>query len=171
MLDNAKFLKLLELDRAHATSDLYRFFDHNGQLLYLGITQNFAKRRYSHRQNNKHWFQFVKNESVERVLKSHIKDLESELIKQENPIFNIDEKLESKKTVIRAQVEYLEANLPDKNSEGYHQALAFVKKYKTTSVAELSEHKQIKALKSQISRLLAENQNLKTALESYGRIA
>lgn len=68
---------------------LYRFFDRNDQLLYVGISKNAIRRMLDHAEE-KSWWQFVKRSSIEyHPTRSDALRAEREAIEQEAPLYNI----------------------------------------------------------------------------------
>ena len=68
-------------------SDLYRFYDRNGVLLYVGRSLNAASRAISHK--TKPWWPDVANMTVEHVPSTEIAAAECQAIKEESPIHNL----------------------------------------------------------------------------------
>jgi hypothetical protein len=68
---------------------VYRHFDAQGRLLYVGRSNNWADRTRSHRKYS-HWFKSVANMSVEHF-DTHAQCVaaEAEAIRRERPLFNI----------------------------------------------------------------------------------
>lgn len=67
---------------------LYRHFDAEGVLIYVGITDSMPKRTDQHRRNSA-WFQFVADTTTEMFdTRTAASNAEREAIKTEGPVFN-----------------------------------------------------------------------------------
>ena len=67
---------------------LYRFFDAHENLLYVGISNNFERRKAQHK-SRAEWFHLVASERVETVSsREYALDLEQAAIRHEKPMFN-----------------------------------------------------------------------------------
>jgi predicted GIY-YIG superfamily endonuclease len=70
------------------TCSLYRHFDADGALLYVGITKNIETRTNQHKRSSA-WFSEVASTTVEKLpSREHAEALERVAIRFENPIFN-----------------------------------------------------------------------------------
>jgi len=68
---------------------LYRFFDDQGDLLYVGITMNPSARWPQHKRD-KHWWHQVENITLEVFgSRKEVLDAETEAIKTEHPRYNV----------------------------------------------------------------------------------
>jgi predicted GIY-YIG superfamily endonuclease len=70
------------------TKTLYRFYDKDQVLLYVGITGNFQQRKNYHKSKNAYWFFYVNNFTLEKVDHNLAAEIEKEIIQIEQPIFN-----------------------------------------------------------------------------------
>ena len=69
-------------------TDLYRYFDDEGKLLYVGISFSAIVRASQHKANAD-WFDFVSQMTVERFeSRDDASKAEIEAIRSENPIYN-----------------------------------------------------------------------------------
>lgn len=76
-------------DEIKTPCDLYRFFNRKGDLLYVGISANAAKRMAEHRKD-KPWWHEVKRVDIERYPSRHeAADAERLAIRTEHPKYNI----------------------------------------------------------------------------------
>jgi predicted GIY-YIG superfamily endonuclease len=67
---------------------LYRWFDHDQRLLYIGITRDLATRQDSHARNSS-WGRFAAYCTVERYpTRDDVETMERHAIKREQPLFN-----------------------------------------------------------------------------------
>lgn len=87
---------------------LYRFFDENEVLLYVGISKNFGQRIKEHEKANRHWFQFQKRYELEFIDSREAIEIERRTIQIEKPLFN---KTHSQ-TPAKIASEYLQKRLP-----------------------------------------------------------
>lgn len=77
---------------------LYRFYDHDDQLLYVGITMNPAQRWLDHR-NQKPWWLDVAKITVDAYPdRAAVLAAEHEAIKVERPVYNIQHRLHGAST-------------------------------------------------------------------------
>lgn len=68
---------------------LYRYFDVEGQLLYVGITGNLAVRHSTHIARSR-WMEFMASFTVERRRSlDEVRKAEREAIETERPLFNL----------------------------------------------------------------------------------
>jgi predicted GIY-YIG superfamily endonuclease len=70
------------------TKTLYRFYDKNQVLLYVGITTNFEQRKNYHKSKNAHWFFYVDRFETENIDYYLAAETEKQIIQTEEPIFN-----------------------------------------------------------------------------------
>ena len=71
------------------TTYLYRHFDKEGNLLYVGISLSFTKRLKQH-SDNSHWFDLITNVTIENFQnRSDALEAERVSIQKENPLFNL----------------------------------------------------------------------------------
>lgn len=87
---------------------LYRFFDEEETLLYVGISKNFGQRIKEHEKANRHWFQFQKRYALEFIDSREAIEIERQTIQKEKPIFN---KTHSAMP-LKIASEYLQKRLP-----------------------------------------------------------
>jgi hypothetical protein len=76
---------------SHSVTDLYRYYDSDGNLLYLGISLNAAKRASEHRKD-KHWWNEVATIKIEHLPtgdRALVLEIEADLIKAEKPKYNV----------------------------------------------------------------------------------
>jgi hypothetical protein len=76
---------------SHSVTDLYRYYDSDGNLLYLGISLNAAKRASEHRKD-KQWWNEVATIQIEHLPtgdRALVLEIEAELIKDEKPRYNV----------------------------------------------------------------------------------
>jgi predicted GIY-YIG superfamily endonuclease len=77
------------MDNSIQKTTLYRYFDSEGQLLYVGITGDNTKRQSQHRRNS-FWFGEIHSATFEHFdTRQEALDAESEAIRYENPKHNI----------------------------------------------------------------------------------
>jgi len=80
--------------RSDRDTILYRMFSATEELVYVGITYDFARRLSEHRRRST-WFPEVARWDTEAYGERRLaKDVESEIIKRERPKFNRHESLE-----------------------------------------------------------------------------
>lgn len=71
------------------STELYRYFDNDGSLLYIGISLSAVARAVQHRQNA-HWWDKVHRCEVERFpTRALAADAERKAIKAERPLHNV----------------------------------------------------------------------------------
>jgi hypothetical protein len=76
---------------SHSVTDLYRYYDSDGNLLYLGISLNAAKRASEHRKD-KQWWNEVATIQIEHLPtgdRARVLEIEADLIKAEKPKYNV----------------------------------------------------------------------------------
>jgi predicted GIY-YIG superfamily endonuclease len=80
---------LREKKRTNKTTFLYRFYDTNDVLLYVGITDNLIERTWSHARAST-WMEFAVRSTVERHAKRpDAEAAEIAAIQGERPLFNL----------------------------------------------------------------------------------
>lgn len=68
---------------------LYRHFDANGVLLYVGVSVNALKRLSQHRDNS-HWFDAIASVTIQKYeTREQVLDAEREAVINEKPLHNI----------------------------------------------------------------------------------
>ena len=105
-------------------TDLYRYYDESGHLLYIGISGDFLTRTNQHRRNS-FWYKYAKTITIQKFCNRTLAiRAEREAIKREKPEFNIEHNerinlMSRKKTSERLEknfmVEAPEPNIPSKN--------------------------------------------------------
>lgn len=69
---------------------LYRYFNSNGVLIYVGVTGNMDNRHKQHKYSS-HWFSKASSRSVKKYTsREEALAAEKEAIKSEEPLFNIE---------------------------------------------------------------------------------
>lgn len=77
------------MDNSNPNITLYRYFDSDGRLLYVGITGDNTKRQSQHRRNS-FWFGEIASATFEHFdNRKKADDAESEAITKEKPMYNI----------------------------------------------------------------------------------
>lgn len=77
------------MDNSIQKTTLYRYFDSNGELLYVGITGDNTKRQSQHRRNS-FWFGEIAQATFEHFdLRDNALEAETLAIKNEKPKYNI----------------------------------------------------------------------------------
>ena len=67
---------------------LYKVFDKNKQLLYVGFTNNISRRFSQHK--GKEWFKLMASfESIPFATEIECKEAEEDCIKEQNPVYNL----------------------------------------------------------------------------------
>jgi prophage antirepressor-like protein/predicted GIY-YIG superfamily endonuclease len=74
--------------REHEPHTLYRFFDRNGRLLYVGITHNPAARLKAHSATQAWWKRVAEVRMESYPSRDAVLEAESQAIRGENPRFN-----------------------------------------------------------------------------------
>lgn len=69
-------------------ADLYRHFDKDGRLLYVGISLSAVHRLIQHKSTS-HWFDEISKITIEKVDKFKIREVEKKAIEKEKPLYNI----------------------------------------------------------------------------------
>ena len=71
-------------------TDLYRYYDADGRLLYIGISLNAVARATQHRAD-KHWWNDVARMTVEKIPgdRRHALEVERRAIRDEGPLHNV----------------------------------------------------------------------------------
>ena len=71
-------------------TDLYRYYDADGRLLYIGISLNAVARATQHRAD-KHWWNDVARMTVEKIPgdRRHALEVERQAIRDEGPLHNV----------------------------------------------------------------------------------
>jgi predicted GIY-YIG superfamily endonuclease len=134
------------------TKTLYRFYDKNQVLLYVGITSSWRNRIASHKRNS-FWYQFVDQSKVETIPADLALKIESSTIWAEKPIFNLSNNFANK------SIQYLKQFAPKA-------------KNKTEALLALTElelkeaYSEINLLKSDYETLQKKIQILETEIES-----
>ena len=92
---------------------LYRFWDADDLLLYVGISKDFDK-RFTQHQKGSSWYEFHAQYKIEEIpMESTAFDFEKFVIQSEKPLFNIQHYIfthDEKSAHIRKQKEYLQTN-------------------------------------------------------------
>lgn len=68
---------------------LYRFFDHEGRLLYVGKTTNIAGRLATHRSEKAWWTEVAAIEVEHYACERHLNRAERNAIIAERPLYNV----------------------------------------------------------------------------------
>lgn len=76
-------------------ADLYRHFDKDGVLLYIGRSLSALNRLISHRSGAR-WYRDIAHVRIEKIPADQIKAAEKLAIETEQPLFNIQYSLEKK---------------------------------------------------------------------------
>ena len=80
---------LRQKPKTNKATFLYRFYDADDVLLYVGITDNLAERTWSHARAST-WMEFAVRSTVERYLKRSVaEEREIAAIRGEGPLFNL----------------------------------------------------------------------------------
>jgi hypothetical protein len=84
------YLRISWPEPTEGVQDLYRFYDADGALLYVGISINAAMRARQHRQGAS-WWPLVARMEVEHlhVTRRQIEQIELLVIREERPLHNI----------------------------------------------------------------------------------
>lgn len=72
----------------HVDTALYRFYDHAGALLYVGITHNVDQRWASHARNQPWWLDVARKTIEWHPNRSVAEKLESEALEREKPLYD-----------------------------------------------------------------------------------
>ena len=81
--------EMIESSRTEAVASLYRHFDRDGRLLYIGISLNAIARLAEHRDTS-HWFSQIARVEIEPYpTRKAALAAELEAIRTENPLYNI----------------------------------------------------------------------------------
>ena len=95
------------------TEILYRFWDSDGILLYVGISKDFDK-RFSQHSKQAAWYEFHSEYKIEDIpIEATAFDYEKFVVQTEKPLFNIQHYIfnfEEKCAHVRKQKEYLQTN-------------------------------------------------------------
>jgi predicted GIY-YIG superfamily endonuclease len=88
-LETAPIARTLS-DKEPTTVDLYRFYNNDNELLYIGISLSAAQRASQHKKTQG-WWRLVARMDVEHLdcSRSEIEAIERDAIKRERPRFNI----------------------------------------------------------------------------------
>jgi len=90
---------------------LYRFWDADGLLLYVGISKDFDKRTTQH-QKGSSWYEFHAQYKIQEIpMESTAIDYEKFVVQTEKPLFNIQHYIfsfDEKCAHVRKQKEYLQ---------------------------------------------------------------
>lgn len=88
LIDGPFQLAVGTFERAQKPTSLYRFFDDQGRLLYVGITERGAMRWGEHRKD-KHWWDDVASSTIEHfATRSRAEAAEKSAIQAERPLYN-----------------------------------------------------------------------------------
>lgn len=75
--------------RTNKSTFLYRYFDEDDELLYIGITDNLADRTHEHAWSSS-WMDFAVRSTIERYkTRKEAEELEVQAIRSERPLFNM----------------------------------------------------------------------------------
>lgn len=85
-------------DQVSTHGDLYRFFDCEGELLYIGLSLNAVARATQHR-GDKFWWDDIASMTIEKVPLAQLAQREAEAIQQEHPLHNRHRPASSARTV------------------------------------------------------------------------
>lgn len=80
---------------------LYRHFDSNSKLLYVGISQGVMTRTYSHERKSEWFDQVVRIEIEHYATEEAARNAEKVAIKNEHPIFNLTHNVKIEKPSIK----------------------------------------------------------------------
>src|SRR3990172_1752243 len=106
---------------------LYRHFDRDGKLLYIGVSLSVIGRLGCHKQNS-HWFKKIAHIDIDQYSSKEAALIAEKLaIKKENPLHNIEHKI-----VYASHLEKLLASRRKKK-----RVLALSKRHTNAKVAEL----------------------------------
>ena len=122
------------------TQYLYRHFDCDGQLLYVGISKDPAKRTGEH-SSTAHWFDKISQITVEKFeTRKQVIEAEKKAIQNENPLFNIVRPKEQKELTKKElkHLSFLEAK------ESLRRKVLFKVSY---TIKEVAEELKIPAVK------------------------
>lgn len=101
----------IQSSRHDGTTSVYRYFDKNGILIYVGITGRGMARNSEHNKTQE-WWQYVTRQEVEHyATRRAAHNVEKQLIRQHHPPFNVQHNPEH--AVVRATyLEFRRENIP-----------------------------------------------------------